>query len=228
MNADDEYLTVKEGAKLLGVSEFTIRDAIRDNRIKSEVILGKIAISRLNLDEYKAKTQPHGVPRVGRPSSPDRAELKARLTERRISKPYTLEELIQKRKTVRRILGARMRIRRIELGWSQQLLGDKLGFSRELISLYEAGQSSIRLEDLPLIAEVLEVHLLWFFANIPDEIEVDPIWAHYSTLTAAEKAILSDVADGLARRRGMHSQETINFDPEIETEFVDKTETKAS
>ena len=63
----DEYLTVQEAAEYLNVTETAVRGAILDDRLPSTVKYGRKVISRNDLAAYKARTQPDGTAKAGRP-----------------------------------------------------------------------------------------------------------------------------------------------------------------
>jgi excisionase family DNA binding protein len=62
-----DYLTVMQAAREIGVSEGAIRDAIKRKAIPYEEALGRKVIKRSDLDAYKQRTQPNGEPARGRP-----------------------------------------------------------------------------------------------------------------------------------------------------------------
>ncbi len=63
----DDYLSIPEAATYSGVVEQTIRNAVSDGRLPSVKKFGKNLVKRADMDAYKQRTQPEGVPRVGRP-----------------------------------------------------------------------------------------------------------------------------------------------------------------
>lgn len=68
-------------------------------------------------------------------------------------------------------VGARVRLRRTLLGYSQEKLGDMLGLTFQQIQKYERGANRIgasRLFDLSL---VLDVPVGYFFEEMPDEVQ---------------------------------------------------------
>jgi len=217
---DADYLSARDGAKYLGVTEFTLRDAIRGKRIESEVRLGKIVVSRASLNDYRARTQPNGVPKVGRPSKAEREKILARIESRIQTTPFSLEQLIVERKSMSAFIGDRIRRRRIELGWSQKELGKNIGFSREAIAQYETGRAYIHAADLPLFAKVMEVHLYWFYADSPPLISNNPLWEHINALPEEDRNILDEIAAVLTRRRIVNSQKAMEFGPEYEASIV--------
>lgn len=60
-------------------------------------------------------------------------------------------------------IGQRMRERRLELGLTQQELGDKLGLSYQQIQKYETGLNRISAGRLYLVAKFLSADLDYFF-----------------------------------------------------------------
>jgi len=60
---EEEYLTVKETATLIGVSPSSIWQAIRENRLPC---VRKLVI-REDVEAYRQRTQPDGVKSKGRP-----------------------------------------------------------------------------------------------------------------------------------------------------------------
>lgn len=211
------FFTVKESAEFLGVSPATLRDAMKDKRIKVERRYGRFVLSKAELQEYRAKTQPNGKPKVGRPSGFSSISLEEILAARgsdshfASSKPFTLEQLVDERNAVSRSIGERIRLRRVELGWNQTQLGKFVGFTRERIAHFEVGKALVHAADLPLFAKILQVHLLWFFEGVPSVPTINPLWVQISSMSDESKAELSDIAAILARRLGTHSQETLNF-----------------
>jgi excisionase family DNA binding protein len=62
-----EYVTIGEAAEFLGVSEGAVRKAILSDRLACTLLYGRKLISRSDLGEYKARTQPNGEVSRGRP-----------------------------------------------------------------------------------------------------------------------------------------------------------------
>jgi transcriptional regulator with XRE-family HTH domain len=62
-------------------------------------------------------------------------------------------------------VGARVRLRRMELGHSQGWLGDKLGLTFQQVQKYEKGANRIGSSRMVQIAEALEKPVAWFFAE---------------------------------------------------------------
>jgi transcriptional regulator with XRE-family HTH domain len=62
-----------------------------------------------------------------------------------------------------KVIGRRMRARRLQLGLSQQALGDALGVSYQQVQKYEQGVSRIGAGRLQQLAEILDVPVSVFF-----------------------------------------------------------------
>lgn len=65
-------------------------------------------------------------------------------------------------------VGARMRLRRIQLGLSQGALASKVGVSFQAVQKYESGDIRISASRLYDVAQVLEVSPAFFFEGYPD------------------------------------------------------------
>lgn len=64
-------------------------------------------------------------------------------------------------------VGARVRMRRMMLGMSQEKLGDALGLTFQQVQKYEKGANRIGASRLQQIAEVLQVPVSFFFEGAP-------------------------------------------------------------
>lgn len=64
-------------------------------------------------------------------------------------------------------VGARVRLRRIALGISQERLGDALGLTFQQIQKYERGQNRIGAGRLYRIAQVLSAPVEFFYQGLP-------------------------------------------------------------
>jgi len=63
----ETFLTVREAADALGVSESAVRNATLEGRLPSVQRFGRKLIDAAALEEYRQRTQPAGVPPRGRP-----------------------------------------------------------------------------------------------------------------------------------------------------------------
>lgn len=57
----DKVVTVQEAAALLGVHQQTVREALKEGRLTGTKALGRIVLLRVDVDAYKARTQPDGL-----------------------------------------------------------------------------------------------------------------------------------------------------------------------
>lgn len=65
--AEPTYLTVNEAAESLGIHQATLRNAIREGRLPSNRIYGKIVVARADMEAYRERTRPTGEKPRGRP-----------------------------------------------------------------------------------------------------------------------------------------------------------------
>jgi transcriptional regulator with XRE-family HTH domain len=85
-------------------------------------------------------------------------------------------------------MGRKIRERRIELGLSQEELGEKLGVSYQQIQKYEKGASQLTVEKLQKIAYILGVKIDYFLKDMPPLVSETP--APYGGLSIEEKKLL--------------------------------------
>ena len=64
-------------------------------------------------------------------------------------------------------VGARVRMRRMMLGMSQEKLGDSLGLTFQQVQKYEKGTNRIGASRLQQIAQILQVPVSFFFEGAP-------------------------------------------------------------
>src|SRR5258708_8978219 len=62
-------------------------------------------------------------------------------------------------------IGKRLKLRRLQLGLSQESLGLALGVTFEQVQKYETGNDRIEVARLQQIAEILNVPILFFFGD---------------------------------------------------------------
>ena len=67
-----------------------------------------------------------------------------------------------------RYVGTRMRVRRLEVGMSQEKLGEFLGITFQQVQKYERGVNRIGASRLFDLARVLDVPIGFFFDDMPD------------------------------------------------------------
>src|ERR1700749_4595042 len=64
-------------------------------------------------------------------------------------------------------VGARVRMRRMMLGMSQEKLGDSLGLTFQQVQKYEKGTNRIGASRLQQISQILQVPVSFFFEGAP-------------------------------------------------------------
>jgi transcriptional regulator with XRE-family HTH domain len=90
-------------------------------------------------------------------------------------------------------VGARVRMRRMMLGMSQEKLGDALGLTFQQVQKYEKGSNRIGASRLQHIAQILQVPVSFFFDGGPGE----------GARGVSELASPAYVSDFLATRDGL-------------------------
>ena len=94
-------------------------------------------------------------------------------------------------------VGARVRLRRMLLGMSQEKLGECLGLTFQQVQKYEKGANRIGASRLQQIAHILQVPVSFFFDGAPNA----PGQTHDGLSEAPSPAYVSDflaTSDGLA------------------------------
>src|SRR5215467_14082693 len=71
-------------------------------------------------------------------------------------------------------VGARVRMRRMMVGMSQEKLGDALGLTFQQVQKYEKGTNRIGASRLQQIASILQVPVAFFFEGAPDLVGNSP------------------------------------------------------
>jgi len=95
-------------------------------------------------------------------------------------------------------VGARMRLRRVLLGMSQEKMGEAIGLTFQQIQKYERGANRIGASRLFDLAQVLDVPVSYFFDDMPDSVRTaSPVAV--ITGTAPTKGDAPEI-DPLARR----------------------------
>ncbi|MGB7037625.1 MAG: helix-turn-helix transcriptional regulator [Xanthobacteraceae bacterium] len=95
-------------------------------------------------------------------------------------------------------VGARVRMRRMMLGMSQEKLGDALGLTFQQVQKYEKGTNRIGASRLQQISQILQVPVSFFFEGAPSAITSG---RHEGMAEAPSPAYVSDflaTSDGLA------------------------------
>ena len=68
-------------------------------------------------------------------------------------------------------VGNRVRIRRLELGMSQEKLGDALGLTFQQVQKYEKGTNRISASRLQYVSRILHVAIAYFFEGSPGQLK---------------------------------------------------------
>lgn len=109
-------------------------------------------------------------------------------------------------------VGARLRLRRLELGVSQEKLGEALGLTFQQVQKYEKGSNRIGASRLYAISQILETPVSYFFEGLPDPrdgaagVAEDDGGVDLSTLVKTPEAIelnrsFAKIEDPATRRR---------------------------
>lgn len=77
--------------------------------------------------------------------------------------------------------GAHIRQLRLEMGMSQVEFAEKLGLSKQILSLYEAGKRSPKIAQVKKLAEILKVTVDYLLGDSAEEA------AFYSICSAQDK-----------------------------------------
>jgi transcriptional regulator with XRE-family HTH domain len=70
-----------------------------------------------------------------------------------------------------RYVGARMRVRRLEVGMSQEKLGEFLGITFQQVQKYEKGTNRVSISRLHQIAQALETPVSYFYEGAADGLD---------------------------------------------------------
>ena len=68
-------------------------------------------------------------------------------------------------------VGSRVRIRRLELGMSQEKLGDALGLAFQQVQKYEKATNRISASRLQHVSRILQVAIAYFFEGSPGQLK---------------------------------------------------------
>lgn len=118
--------------------------------------------------------------------------------------------------TVDSHVGARVRLRRMLLGMSQEKLGECLGLTFQQVQKYEKGVNRIGASRLFDLAQVLGVPVQFFY----DEFDSS---GHQNTVGFAEQPIETYVVDFLGTREGMELNKAFVriIDPKVRRSVVE-------
>jgi transcriptional regulator with XRE-family HTH domain len=70
-----------------------------------------------------------------------------------------------------RYVGTRMRVRRLEVGMSQEKLGEFLGITFQQVQKYEKGTNRVSISRLHQIAQALETPISYFYEGAADGLD---------------------------------------------------------
>jgi transcriptional regulator with XRE-family HTH domain len=121
-------------------------------------------------------------------------------------------------------VGARVRMRRMMLGMSQEKLGDALGLTFQQVQKYEKGANRIGASRLQQIAHILQVPVSFFFEGAPS---LPGQTAEGGFAEAPSPAYVSDflaTSDGLALTKAFMRIK----DPKLRRRIVDLVEQMVS
>jgi transcriptional regulator with XRE-family HTH domain len=94
-------------------------------------------------------------------------------------------------------VGARVRMRRMMLGMSQEKLGDALDLTYQQVQKYEKGANRISASRLQQISHILQVPIPFFFEGLPASSEMKTVGAADAPSPAYVSEFLA-TSDGLA------------------------------
>lgn len=104
---------------------------------------------------------------------------------------------------IKQIVGNNIRKARESLGWSQAELANRFDKDPSTVSAYEAGSRTVRITDLPRLAELLKVPVAYFFNSddVTDDIidvvlQLPPSFKKYALVN------ISQLLDDLNTLRG--------------------------
>jgi transcriptional regulator with XRE-family HTH domain len=107
-------------------------------------------------------------------------------------------------------LGKLIRIRRVEVGMSQDSLGEKLGVSFQQVQKYEKGVNRVGAGRLAQIAATLEVPVTFFYdGKSKGEIEVQSLLSIDSHFSVRMLRAWTAIADTALRRQFVALMETV-------------------
>jgi transcriptional regulator with XRE-family HTH domain len=97
-------------------------------------------------------------------------------------------------------MGKRIRLRRVELGMSQDGLGEALGVSFQQVQKYEKGVNRISASRLEQIAGALDVPVTFFFGGTVKEHEVESLLFADSAFSLRLLRAYNAMDESVARR----------------------------
>jgi transcriptional regulator with XRE-family HTH domain len=121
-------------------------------------------------------------------------------------------------------VGARVRMRRMMLGMSQEKLGDALGLTFQQVQKYEKGANRIGASRLQQIAHILQVPVSFFFDGAPSLPGQVPIEGMSEAPSPAYVSDFLATSDGLALTKAFMRIK----DPKLRRRIVDLVEQMVS
>lgn len=104
-------------------------------------------------------------------------------------------------------VGARVRLRRMLVGMSQERLGELLGVTFQQVQKYEKGANRIGASRLYEVSRILEVPVQFFFDDLPEDGDRPVARPHGFSDSAGEPFVMDFVSssEGLALNRAYFS-----------------------
>lgn len=121
-------------------------------------------------------------------------------------------------------VGARVRMRRMMLGMSQEKLGDALGLTFQQVQKYEKGANRIGASRLQQIAHILQVPVSFFFDGAPSIPGQQPAEGMAEAPSPAYVSDFLATSDGLALTKAFMRIK----DPKLRRRIVDLVEQMVS
>ena len=121
-------------------------------------------------------------------------------------------------------VGARVRMRRMMLGMSQEKLGDALGLTFQQVQKYEKGANRIGASRLQQIAHILQVPVSFFFEGAPAAPGQQPVEGMSEAPSPAYVSDFLATSDGLALTKAFMRIK----DPKLRRRIVDLVEQMVS
>jgi excisionase family DNA binding protein len=82
---EEQYLTVQDAAKELGLAETTIRTSLSKGRLPHRMLFGRKLIARADMETYRQRTQPSGEKRIGRPKKQGETNLASQQDQAKVN-----------------------------------------------------------------------------------------------------------------------------------------------
>ncbi|MGL5445818.1 MAG: helix-turn-helix domain-containing protein [Rhabdaerophilum sp.] len=122
-----------------------------------------------------------------------------------------------------RHVGRRIRMRRIQVGMSQERLADSLGVTFQQVQKYEKGANRITMSRMRIVAQVLGVPMSYFSEGAPGEEGMVLVGGFAENKQADYTVELFSTPEGVALARAFASIE----DPKVRRRVVDLVTTLA-